>query len=76
MVDFQKLSEWLNDCITDKKIILVGKYEGDYYIGNEEFKRIRNNPKDIEGEDIEKNYRYTYEIEKVLEMAVKKEYGK
>ena len=48
----------------------------DNNLSNEEFKRIRNNPKDIEGEDIEKNYRYTHEIEKVLEKAVKKEYGK
>ena len=39
-----------------------------------EFERIRNNCD--EAEDMEKNYRYTYEIEKVLEKAIKKEYGK
>jgi cell division protein FtsI/penicillin-binding protein 2 len=45
-------------------------------LSNEEFERIRNNTKDVDGEDIEKNYQYTYEIEKVLEKAIKKEYGK
>ena len=44
-------------------------------LSNEEFERIRNNSDDID-EEMEKNYRYTYEIEKVLEKAIKKEYGK
>ena len=48
----------------------------DNNLSNEEFERIRNNTKDVDGEDVEKNYRYTYEIEKVLEKAIKKEYGK
>lgn len=40
MVDFQKLGEELNECVTDKLIIRVGRYQGDYYLGNEEFTRI------------------------------------
>ena len=47
----------------------------DNNLSNEEFERIRNNTDDID-EEMEKNYRYTYEIEKVLEKAIKKEYGK
>ena len=43
-------------------------------LSNEEFERIRNNCD--EAEKMEKNYQYTYEIEKVLEKAIKKEYGK
>jgi hypothetical protein len=43
-------------------------------LSNEEFERIRNNCD--ESEKMEKNYQYTYEIEKVLEKAIKKEYGK
>ena len=44
-------------------------------LSNEEFERIRNNSEDID-EEMVKNYQYTYEIEKVLERAIKKEYGK
>ena len=44
-------------------------------LSNEEFERIRNNSEDID-EEMVKNYQYTYEIEKVLEKAIKKEYGK
>ena len=40
MVDFQKLGEWLNECTNEQLIIRIGRYTGDYYIGNEEFKRI------------------------------------
>ena len=40
MVDFQKLGEWLNECTNERLIIRVGRYDGDYHLGNGEFKRI------------------------------------
>lgn len=41
MVDFQKLGEWLNKCVNERMIIRVGRYDGNYYVGNEEFTRIQ-----------------------------------
>ena len=40
MIDFQKLAEDLNETCVDKLIIRVGRYIGDYHIGNGEFERI------------------------------------
>lgn len=40
MINFQKLGEDLNECVNEKLIIRIGRYEGDYYLGNDEFKRI------------------------------------
>ena len=39
-IDFQQLGEWLNECVNEKLIIRVGRYTGDYYLGNEEFEKI------------------------------------
>ena len=40
-IDFQKLGETLNELVVDDELtIRVGRYEGDYHIGNGEFKRI------------------------------------
>lgn len=39
-MDFQKLGEQLNECTNDEYIIRVGRYDGDYHLGNGEFKRI------------------------------------
>lgn len=40
MVDFQKLGEELNECTNEKLTIRVGRYDGDYYLGDGKFKRI------------------------------------
>lgn len=40
MIDFQKLAEDLNECVNDKLIIRVGRYEGDFHVGDGEFERI------------------------------------
>lgn len=40
-IDFQKLGEILNKCVNEKMFIRVGRYEGDYHLGNGQFKKIK-----------------------------------
>lgn len=37
MVNFQKLAEDLNECVVEKLFIRVGRYKGEYYVGDDEF---------------------------------------
>lgn len=40
-IDFQKLGEILNECVNEEMFIRVGRYEGDYHLGNGQFKKIK-----------------------------------
>lgn len=40
-IDFQKLGEILNECVNEEMFIRVGRYEGDYHLGDGQFKKIK-----------------------------------
>ena len=40
-INFQRLGEDLNECVNDKLIIRVGRYDGNYYDEDKTFKRIK-----------------------------------
>lgn len=40
-MDFQELGEMLNECVNEKMFIRVGRYEGNYYLGDGKFKKIK-----------------------------------
>lgn len=40
-IDFQKLGEILNECVNEEMFIRVGRYEGDYHLGDGQFEKIK-----------------------------------